>query len=225
MLTQTFVLIPHLTKKTGYFTRSILCVPILNKEGLCIGCTQVLNKKGGEFNEEDESRLRAFTQQVAIALENAQLFEDVAKERIYSHSMLESMSNAVVTINEDDRIVTCNKAGLRIFKVTSNEIIGHSAEEFFSNGRKWMLEKIHQCSESRENIVLMDVTFEVGSAENDNVETISSNVSFLPLQSEDPDGRMDKGSGNLGILIVIEDISDEKRMKSTMSRYIVVHSI
>ena len=42
----------------------------------------------------------------------------------------------------------------------------------------------------------------------------------MPLQSEDPDGRMDKGSGNLGILIVIEDISDEKRMKSTMSRYI-----
>ena len=66
----------------------------------------------------------------------------------------------------------------------------------------------------------MDVTFEVGSAENDNAETISSNVSFLPLQSEDPDGRMDKGSNNLGILIVIEDISDEKRMKSTMSRYI-----
>ena len=93
-------------------------------------------------------------------------------------------------------------------------------EKFFSDGRKWMLEKIHQCSQSRENIVLMDVTFEVGSAENDNAETISSNVSFLPLQSEDPDGRMDKGSGNLGILIVIEDISDEKRMKSTMSRYI-----
>ncbi len=211
---------PSFDKKTGYFTRSILCVPILNKEGLCIGCTQVLNKKGGEFTEEDESRLRAFTQQVAIALENAQLFEDVAKERIYNHSMLESMSNAVVTINEEGRIVTCNKAGLRIFKVTSNEIIGHSAEKFFSDGRKWMLEKIHQCSESRENIVLMDVTFEVGSVENENAEIISSNVSFLPLQSEDPDGRMDKGSGNLGILIVIEDISDEKRMKSTMSRYI-----
>ena len=216
---QTFDLIPHLTK-TGYFTRSILCVPILNKEGLCIGCTQVLNKKGGEFNEEDESRLRAFTQQVAIALENAQLFVDVAKERIYNHSMLESMSNAVVTINEEDRIVTCNKAGLKIFKVTSSEIIGHSAQKFFSDGRKWMLEKLHHCSESRENIVLMDVTFEVGSSENDNTETISSNISFLPLQSEDPNGRMDKGSGNLGTLIIIEDISDEKRMKSTMSRYI-----
>ena len=78
---------------------------------------QVLNKKGGEFTEEDESRLRAFTQQVAIALENAQLFEDVAKERIYNHSMLESMSNAVVTINEDGRIVTCNKAGLKFSRL------------------------------------------------------------------------------------------------------------
>ena len=31
---------------------------------------------------------------------------------------------------------------------------------------------------------------------------------------------MDKAKGHLGTLIMIEDISDEKRMKSTMSRYI-----
>ena len=68
-------------KQTGYFTRSILCVPIINKEGKVIGCTQVLNKSGGKFTEEDESRLKAFTQQVAIALENAKLFEDVSKSK------------------------------------------------------------------------------------------------------------------------------------------------
>ena len=208
---------PSFDKKTGYFTRSILCVPILNKEGLCIGCTQVLNRKGGKFTEEDESRLRAFTQQVAIALENAQLFEDVAKERIYSHSMLESMSNGVVTINEEGKIITCNKAGLKILKVPQSEIIDKLAEHFFSGDRAWMLEKIRQCNETKENILLMDVTFEVGNEEK---EVVSSNVSFLPLESEDPDGRMEKGAGHLGTLIVIEDISDEKRMKSTMSRYI-----
>ena len=211
---------PSFDKKTGYFTRSILCVPIMNKEGLCIGCTQVLNKKGGEFTTEDEARLRAFTQQVAIALENAQLFEDVAKERIYNHSMLESMSNAVVTINDEGKIITCNKAGLKIFRVVPTEIINKSAEQFFRDGRSWMLEKIHQCNESKENILLMDVTFEVETDDKSNKEIVSSNVSFLPLESEDPDGRMEKGSGHLGTLIVIEDISDEKRMKSTMSRYI-----
>ena len=94
---------PGFDKQTGYFTRSILCVPIINKDGDCIGCTQALNKKGGGFTEEDESRLKAFTQQVSIALENAKLFEDVAKERAYNHSMLTSMSNAVITINDEER--------------------------------------------------------------------------------------------------------------------------
>ena len=70
---------PSFDKQTGYFTRSILCVPVTNKNGKVIGCTQVLNKKGGKFTDEDESRLKAFTQQVAIALENAKLFDDVSK--------------------------------------------------------------------------------------------------------------------------------------------------
>ena len=39
---------PSFDKQTGYFTRSILCVPVINKEGKVIGCTQVLNKKVGE---------------------------------------------------------------------------------------------------------------------------------------------------------------------------------
>ena len=42
----------------------------------------------------------------------------------------------------------------------------------------------------------------------------------MPLESQDPDGRTDQESSHLGSMIMIEDISDEKRMKSTMSRYI-----
>ena len=47
---------PSFDKTTGYFTRSILCVPVVTKEGKRIGVTQMLNKKGGAFNIEDESR-------------------------------------------------------------------------------------------------------------------------------------------------------------------------
>ena len=211
---------PGFDKQTGYFTRSILCVPITNKDGKCIGCTQALNKKGGGFTDEDESRLKAFTQQVAIALENAKLFEDVAKERAYNHSMLTSMSNAVITINDEGKIITCNKAGLKILKVRTSDIIGKTSEEFFTNGRSWILEKIKECEESLEDNILMDTEFEVGSEEDDNLETVSANVSFLPLENQDPDGRMDQSDSHLGTLIMVEDISDEKRMKSTMSRYI-----
>ena len=211
---------PSFDKQTGYFTSSILCVPIINKDGECIGCTQALNKKGGGFTEEDESRLKAFTQQVAIALENAKLFEDVAKERAYNHSMLTSMSNAVITIDDEGRIITCNKAGLKILKIRLSDIIGKTAEEFFTNGRSWILEKIKTCEETKQVELLVDAEFMVGTEEDSNEELVSANISFLPLENQDPDGRMDKAEGHLGTLIMIEDISDEKRMKSTMSRYI-----
>ena len=211
---------PGFDKQTGYFTSSILCVPIINKEGECIGCTQALNKKGGAFTDEDESRLKAFTQQVAIALENAKLFEDVAKERAYNHSMLTSMSNAVITIDDEGKIVTCNKAGLKLLKIRTDDIVNKTSEEFFTNGRSWILDKIKLCEETKEADLLMDAEFEVGSHDDNNNEVISANISFLPLENQDPDGRMDQGQGHLGTLIMIEDISDEKRMKSTMSRYI-----
>jgi len=211
---------PSFDKETGYFTRSILCVPIINKDGECIGCTQALNKKGGGFTGEDESRLKAFTQQVAIALENAKLFEDVAKERAYNQSMLTSMSNAVITIDNDGKIITCNKAGLKLLKIFSTDIIGKTSEEFFAATPPWILEKIKNCAETKEAELLMDAEFDVGNEANNSVETVSANFSFLPLMNEDPEGRMDQAQHHLGTLIVMEDISDEKRMRSTMSRYI-----
>jgi adenylate cyclase len=118
---------PAFDKRTGYFTRSILCVPIVNKAGKIIGVTQVLNKRGGPFSDEDEARLKAFTAQLAISLENAKLFDDVQNIKNYNESMLQSMSNGVVTMNEDGRIVTCNVAGLRILRVKAQDIAGRSA--------------------------------------------------------------------------------------------------
>ena len=105
---------PAFDKQTGYFTRSILCVPVINNDGKIIGVTQVLNKRGGTFSDEDVSRLKAFTAQVSISLENAKLFEDVKNIKNYNESMLESMSNAVITTDEDGKIVTCNRAGTKI---------------------------------------------------------------------------------------------------------------
>ena len=210
---------PAFDKQTGYFTRSILCVPIINKEGKVIGCTQVLNKSGGKFTEEDESRLKAFTQQVAIALENAKLFEDVSKSRKYNESMLSSMSNGVITIDSEGNIVTCNKSGLKIFKINENEIIKKKAKDFFSQSKSWIFEKITNVSESKEPDIIMDAEVEIFDKNEEKNEKISLNLTILPLINEDSDGRTDQSDNFLGTLLMFEDISSEKRMKSTMSRY------
>jgi len=196
---------PAFDKKTGYFTRSILCIPVANKTGKVIGVTQALNKRGGPFTEEDEQRLKAFTAQVSIALENAKLFDDVQNMKNYNESMLESMSNAVITLDEDGKVVTCNKAGLSILAVKPDEIIGQLAEEFFEGPNQWIYDKVQQVDDTQESDEMMDAGMEVGG------ENVSVNAHFLPLLNTE--------GNKLGTMIMMEDISSEKRMKSTMSRY------
>ena len=196
---------PSFDKRTGYFTRSILCVPIINKHGKVIGVTQVLNKRGGPFTAEDESRLRAFTAQISIALENAKLFADVQNMKNYSEAMLESMSNGVVTMDEAGKIVTCNAAGLRILRATSAQLLHKPVADFFTGDNAWVLDKLKQVGESGKLEVLMDAELVFKD------EKISSNVTVLPLSSAD--------QKRIGSMIMIEDISSEKRLKSTMSRY------
>jgi adenylate cyclase len=202
---------PAFDKQTGYFTRSILCVPIINKDGKTIGVTQTLNRRGGPFTDEDEQRLKAFTAQVAIGLENAKLFDDVQNMKNYNESMLESMTNAVITTDEDGKIVTCNAAGFSILKVTKDDILDKLADDFFVGPNAWIMDKVRKVDETQESDLLMDAEVVVGSEEEENLETLSANITFLPLV----DGEKKK----LGSMVMIEDISTEKRMKSTMSRY------
>ena len=196
---------PATDRRTGFFTRSILCVPIVNKDGRIIGVTQSLNKKGGPFTAEDEARLKAFTAQVSIALENARLFEDVQNIKNYNQSMLESMTNGVITLDEDGKIHTCNAAGYRIFRATEDQVLERPAEEFFSGENAWILERVAKVAETKETDVLMGGQLVIGD------EKVDANVTTQPLIS--------LKNKPLGTLVMIEDISSEKRMKSTMSRY------
>lgn len=202
---------PSFDKKTGFFTRSILCVPVINKDGKTIGVTQVLNKKGGAFTDEDEFRLRAFTGQISIALENAKLFSEVQNMKNYSEGMLESMTNSVLTINEYGKIITCNAAGQKIMNIENKEdIIDRQAKDFFTDSNSWILDRIKKVEETQESDVTMDAIMEFGD------EKKSVNLTVLPLIMTSVEQKKDQ---KLGSMIMIEDISNEKRMKTTMARY------
>jgi len=64
---------PEIDKKTGFHTTSMLCMPMKNKEDEIIGVFQLLNKKNGVFDGEDESFIAALSVHAAIAIENARL--------------------------------------------------------------------------------------------------------------------------------------------------------
>ena len=65
---------PRMDKYTGFKTRSIIGVPMKHK-GRLIGVLEVLNKRGGPFEEEDLELLTVVGNQIGIAMENARLYQ------------------------------------------------------------------------------------------------------------------------------------------------------
>jgi HD-GYP domain-containing protein (c-di-GMP phosphodiesterase class II) len=66
---------------TGYRTRNILAVPMLNTHGEVVGVIQALNRRDGDFGDEDEELLQALAGPAASAIENAVLHEEI--ERLF----------------------------------------------------------------------------------------------------------------------------------------------
>ena len=71
---------PAFDRKSGYRTRTILCMPMRNHDGETIGAVQVLNKREGTFDAGDESLLGALASQAAIAIENTKLNESLLSQ-------------------------------------------------------------------------------------------------------------------------------------------------
>ena len=56
---------------TGYRTQSILCAPIVDRQGAVVAVAQVLNRRDGQaFDGRDEARLREFAAALGVVLES-----------------------------------------------------------------------------------------------------------------------------------------------------------
>jgi HD-GYP domain-containing protein (c-di-GMP phosphodiesterase class II) len=96
-----------LDKITGYQTKSVLAVPLKDRDGKALGVFEVLNKTKGSFNEEDEGFLRILATIASSAIENAQLYENLRKshlETIYRMAMVAEYRDQTDTASHLRRI-------------------------------------------------------------------------------------------------------------------------
>jgi len=70
-------------KRSGFKTKTMLCMPMKNRHGKIIGVFQIINKRRGAFDNEDELFLKAFSEHAALAVENARLYQtSMESERV-----------------------------------------------------------------------------------------------------------------------------------------------
>ncbi|MEE8410197.1 MAG: GAF domain-containing sensor histidine kinase [Myxococcota bacterium] len=63
--------------RTGFRTRSVAAVPLMNRAGELLGVLQVLNRQGDSFSAADLDLLNAIAVQTAYAVENAHLSQQI----------------------------------------------------------------------------------------------------------------------------------------------------
>jgi len=79
-------------KRTGYKCRSMLTVPMIDKEDNVVGVFQLINKRGGDkkdsFTGQDEKVAESLASQAAVAIRNTQLTEELKSAHLESIYML-----------------------------------------------------------------------------------------------------------------------------------------
>jgi Nif-specific regulatory protein len=74
----------NIDTQTGYRTRNLLAVPLQNLiDGEVVGAFEVLNKRHGAFDAEDEEILKSLAAQSAIAIQTARSIGELTKENAH----------------------------------------------------------------------------------------------------------------------------------------------
>jgi adenylate cyclase len=200
---------PEVDRRTGYQTKTILCMPVKTGSGEVIGVVQVLNKKGGVFTEEDEELLDALGAQAAVGLDNSNLFEEVLNIKNYNESILRDMATGVITLDEDGCVTTVNPAAERTFAINATDAVGLRYDQILhKEANTEFVEAIAGVIASGEKYSGYDLKYLLPAGD----DNVSFNVNIVPLMSIR--GR------SIGQVIVVEDITQEQRMMATLSRYV-----
>lgn len=196
----------EIDQKSGYRTRSVLCAPIFNRKGETIGVTQAINKRKGPFDKDDEELLLSISSEISVALENAQLYEQTVKMKNYLESIHNSISNTIVTLDDNYRIVTVNKTSLELFHRPPRDLINVNIREIMGQSNSQLLRLIDRVYAKNRAIVDYDIDMILPTGHEHTI-----NINFVPLIQHNGERE--------GVVLVFEDVSLEKRMKGTLTRY------
>ncbi|MCH7727431.1 MAG: GAF domain-containing protein, partial [Planctomycetes bacterium] len=198
---------PEVDRQTGLRTRNILCTPLKNNEGSVIGVTQIINKREGPFTTEDEQIMLAFSAQAAIALENSLLFQQTLEMRNYLESVLKSINNLVLTLNESGRLVTSNRPTEHFLGVEESVMRDRSYLNWFGEGNEELVADISRVyCPNPEPVFVSDFDLRVAN------EKRALNYNILPL--------LDFEEAQKGVVMVMEDITHQKRVMSSLTRHV-----
>jgi Nif-specific regulatory protein len=130
-------------RHTGYCTRSVLAVPLVNLvDNEMIGAFEALNKRHGEFTADDVEVLRALAAQAAVAIQTARSIGELAKENAQLWREVESQYTRHRILGTNSKIQTILRLIERIQDSSVNVLIGGES----GTGKELIARALHYSS-------------------------------------------------------------------------------
>ena len=181
---------------------SVVMVPIISKQR-AMGFIAVGSKKVHKFTEREVRLLLAFSSQLGAALENAQLYDEVNKDKAYIENLVENAGDAIISTDTEDRILSWNLGAEVIFGYSKEEVVGQSLAVLLPPGRSIELEEI------RNKVRLTGVirSLEVRRIRRDG-RIIDASLAVSPIR--------DKDDNVIGFLHLAKDVTEKKRYEQRL---------
>jgi PAS domain S-box-containing protein len=178
---------------------STAAAPVMSKNRV-LGIMVVGSRKFHRFAQREIHLLKAFGSQLGAALENAQLYQEVAQGKAYIENLVENAADVIICTDPQDQIQTWNRGAEILFGYTKDEVIGKHLSILLPP------ERVHELEEMRTKVELSGALrdIEVQTKRKDGV-IIYLSLSVSPIR--DAEGKI------VGFLRVAKDISEKKRFQ------------
>lgn len=111
--------------------RSILVVPVIRHDKVVGSFSFDSIGRTRDFTEDEIELCEIFATQVAVAIDNACLFEETNKQKEHFKQLLESSPNGMLELDLAGNIVASNERATQMLKYTEEELTGRSVRELY----------------------------------------------------------------------------------------------
>lgn len=134
-------------EQLGFETRTLLCVPMINEDGETIGAFEVINRKHGNFTDEDETALAQLAAHAVIALDQTRHVEHLETSK---RNVAEVAAEKVQLIGQCPELLSLKKT---VAKVANTELAVLITGEN-GTGKEVVAQMIHYLSDRRDEVLV-----------------------------------------------------------------------
>jgi PAS domain S-box-containing protein len=179
----------------------------MHARGRVIGVLSVMSHSEYAFSQAEIDVLKAIADQVGVALDNAQLYEEARQQQERLSTVIYSAADAIIATDADGHISLINDAAKFMFDVQAEKVIGMPLAEAPLESR--LRSQLHHAMRNMsESASMFDVTMDSG-------RTLTAVVSRL--RSNNP---LDTGGDRDGWVVVMRDITRLKQAEEARMEFV-----